>query len=473
MRGAGHAFDVLSPTEEATIHANALRLVDQVGLQVENQALLDRLAAIGGRVDRDRLRVTFSPAQVEAFIASGERVACDGRSPGVHGGVDIYYGHYLDPRRDEFLPMTVERAREYFQVARTMPHAGSMGMLGCPLQGVPPAAEPLFERYWSWSLGVRPGGSIHRLELCPFILEMCEAHASAVGLPLGEVFDAGVYLVPPLRLGYQEAAQVLWFLERGLRVRVGGGMATGGATAPVTLAGMVTLTIAEHLLLGLLNRALYGARSWGISMSATAMDPRTMMRPYGRPDMALANLAGAQMARRYGVTFGGHCGLTDAMRPSPQAAAQKLQSALPTLLAWGSASVPMGLLAVDEVFSPVQIALDNELLSALAQFTHDYEVSDESIAADLVAAVGPGGSFAGEPHTAEWFRRELWEPTLWDRRPFAAWRECDGRTDVDRARERVLDILSTPPPASALSDAEDRALQRIIEQAIAATLGRC
>jgi trimethylamine--corrinoid protein Co-methyltransferase len=413
MRAAGHAFNVLTPTEEETIHANVLRLVDEVGLQVENEQLLERLAAAGGRVDRGRQRVTLSPAVVEEFIASSAPISWEARPPQVRGGVDIYYGHYLDPRSDEFLPMTVERAREYFQVARAMPHVDSLGMLGCPLEGVPPAVEPLYERYWCWKLGAHPSGSIHRLRLLPYILEMCEVHASALKRPVEQVFGATVYLVPPFKLGYQEAEQVAWGVERGLRVGIGGSMPTGGATAPVTLAGMVTLAIAEALLLGFVHRALYGERTWRIWMSVTAMDPRTMMRPFGRPDSVLANLMGAQMARRYGAELGGDCGLTDATRPSPQAAAHKLQSALPTLLAWGKVNVPMGLLAVDQVYSPVQIVLDDQMVSALKQFTHEYEVSDGAIAADMVAAVGPGGIFAGEPHTAAWFRREMWEPTLW------------------------------------------------------------
>ncbi len=465
MRGAGHTYNVLSPAEEDTIHANILRLIDRVGLQVENDILLERLAAIGGRVDRQHQRVTFSPAATEAYLASCEPVPWLGEPPRVSAGVDIFYGHYLDPLSDEFVPMTVDRARQYFQVGRAMPHVRSMGMLGCPLHDVPRAVEPLYERFWSWSLGVHPGGSIHQLRLCPYILEMCQVHAEASGRPLAEVFGGGVYLVPPLRLGYQEAEQVAWFLERGLRVNVGGSLDTGGATAPVTLAGMVTVNVAESLLLGMLDRALYGDRRWGIGMSATAMDPRTMMRPYGRPDQVLANLMGAQMARRYGASYSGHSGLTDAMRPSPQAAAQKLQSALPTLFAGGHGSIQAGLLAVDEVFSPVQIVLDDQLTSALAQFTHEYEVSDESIGVDVVAAVGPGGSFAAEPHTAEWFRRELWEPTLWDRRPFSAWYERDRQTDVDRAREQVLAILASTAPTSALSEAEEKELQRIIERA--------
>ena len=74
MRAAGHGYQLLSPAEEETIHAGVLRIVERVGLAVENAALLERMAAIGGRVDRARQRVTFSAADAEAFIASCERV---------------------------------------------------------------------------------------------------------------------------------------------------------------------------------------------------------------------------------------------------------------------------------------------------------------------------------------------------------------------------------------------------------------
>lgn len=465
MIASGHPYQVLSPAEEDAVHRNVLRIADEVGLQVENDGLLERMAAIGGRVHRADRRVTFSPAAVEAFISESERADYGARRPRLRCAVDIYYGHYLDPRSDKFLPMTVARARDYLRVARGLPRVDSMGMLGCPLEDIPPAAEPLYERYWSWRLGIDPGGSIHRIELCPFILEMCQVHAAHTGRPEAEVFKGGVYLVPPLKLGYQEAEHVAWFLERGLRVGVGGSMATGGATAPVTLAGMVTLTIAECLLVGMLNRALYGDRSWRVWMSATALDPRTMFRPYGRPDMALANLAAAQMARRYGVWGSGHTGLSDAPYPSPEAAAQKVISTLPALMALGAGAIQAGLLAVDEVFSPVQMVLDHELTRALDQFTREYEFSDESIAADVIATVGPGGNFMAEPHTVAWLRRELWQPELWERRGFSAWLSGDRRTDVDRARERVLDILDSEPPADAICPDEARELERIIERA--------
>ena len=40
-----------------------------------------------------------------------------------------------------------------------------MGILGCPLEGIPPYVEPLYERYWAWQMGVKPHG--------PFIASRC------------------------------------------------------------------------------------------------------------------------------------------------------------------------------------------------------------------------------------------------------------------------------------------------------------
>lgn len=465
MRAAGHPLPVLSQAEEDTIHRNALRICAEVGLQVEHEGLLERLAAAGGRIDRTTQRVAFAPETVEAFLAATTPAGQWRDPPRLGCSVWLYHGYYLDPLSDEYLPLTVERAWDYVRLARSLPEADDIGILGCPLAGVPAEAEPLYERLYAWRFGIHPGGAIHRTELCQPILDMCQIHAGFTGQALDRVFTGSVYLQPPLKLGHHEAAQVAWFLERGLRVAIGGSMATGGATAPISLAGMATLTIAEHLLLGLLNRALYGDQTWGIWMAATALDMRTMFRPYGRPDMALANLVGAQMARRYGAEFSGHSGLTDAMKPSPQAAAQKTISALATLLAAGRATVHAGLLGVDEVFSPLQMALDAELVRALRCFTHEYIFSDEAIGGETIAAAGPGGNFTAEPHTVAWLRRELWEPRLWERRPFSAWQTGDGKTDVERAQEQVRSILAVADRLPGLDEVEERELARVISAA--------
>ena len=63
---------VFDEREEDLIHRTTLRILDEVGLIVESQEILERLAETGGRIDSDAMRVTFAPEFTEAFIAESE-----------------------------------------------------------------------------------------------------------------------------------------------------------------------------------------------------------------------------------------------------------------------------------------------------------------------------------------------------------------------------------------------------------------
>jgi len=300
------------------------------------------------------------------------------------------------------------------------------------------------------------------------ILELDQVLADERDTSAAQVFRGTVYVVPPLKLARHEAHQVAYFGERGLRVHIGGGMPTMGATAPVTLAGAVTLNLAEQLALRMLDWALWGEKRLHLGSSISVMDMRTTIRPFGRPEMAIANLMMAQLARHYGASFSGHAGLSDAKLPSVEAGAQKMMTAVPTLLAGGSLWVDAGLLAVDEVCSPVQMILDNEWMDALQRFVHDFEMSEESIGLETIFEAGPGGHFLDKLHTVRHFREEHWNPTIWSRQMLRPWLESDSRLDVDLAREMALQVQSEMQgggPEPAMSDSLESEVLRIIAQA--------
>jgi trimethylamine--corrinoid protein Co-methyltransferase len=268
--------------------------------------------------------------------------------------------------------------------------------------------------------------------------------------------------------GRHEAYQVAYFWERGLRVGIGGSMLTMGATAPVTLAGAVALNLAEQLALCILDWALWGEKRLHLGASIAMMDMRTTIRPFGRPEMIVANLMMAQLARHYGASFSGHAGLTDAKLPSAEAGAQKALSALPTLLAGGRVWIDAGLLSIDELYSPVQMILDNELLSVLKHFAQSFEVSEETIGLETILQAGPGGHFLDKLHTARHFRAEQWLPEIWSRRMLRPWIEAGSRTDVDKAREIALQMqqdIRQRGYESQMSEPFEREAGQIIERA--------
>jgi trimethylamine--corrinoid protein Co-methyltransferase len=463
MHAAGHAFDLMSPAEIDLVHCSALRILDEMGFEVQNQSILAALSDIGARVDLDDERAYFPVRLVERFIAEAEKVDWATLTPRVSGSAGVYHSLYHDPVSGRLVPWTEEALAFYFALARHLPQIDGAHMLGCRL-AVPQVLGPLYERYYCWKYGARESGTIHLNALCPYILEVYQIWADTQGVPLLQVFRGEVYLIPPLKLGRYEADQIAYFRERGLRVQVGD-MYAMGASAPATLAGAVTLNLAEQLALRILEWALYGDRRLHLNASISVMDMRTTVYPYGRPEMALANLMTAQLARHYGASFSGHAGLSDAKAPSVEAGAQKALTSIPTLLAGGSVWIDAGLLSIDEICSPVQMVLDNEFMAALGRFAHESEINEDAIGLETIVEAGPGGHFLDKLHTVRHFRDEHWRPEIWSRTRLRPWIEQGSRPDSDRARDVALDVQSQVRQSETMSVTVEREILRVIDAA--------
>jgi trimethylamine--corrinoid protein Co-methyltransferase len=86
-------------------------------------------------------------------------------------------------------------------------------------------------------------------------------------------------------------------------------------------------------------------------------------------------------------------------------------------------------------------------------------VDDETLALEVIDAVGPGGNFLKQKHTRK-YMRDLWVPQFMDRRPYEAWEEQrDGARDWARARAQQILATHQPDPLDPAISAE---LGRII-----------
>jgi trimethylamine--corrinoid protein Co-methyltransferase len=465
MHIAGHPIEVMSPNEVATIHRNVLAILEKLGMQVQNDSLLHALADFGLPVDFTAQQVRFPPALVERFIAEAEKYDWERAVPTVEVTAPVYHSLYHDPSTGELVPWTEERLQNYYALARSLPDVDGGELLGCrfPLEQ---ELEPLYERYYAWKYGVEESGSIHTDELCPYLLEIYQVYAAGQGKSLAEVFRGSVYLAPPLKLGIHEAYQVDYFRQRGLRVTIGS-MHALGSSAPVTLAGAVTLNLAEQLALRILDWALFGVKRLHLGGSIAVLDMRTTSYRAAPVERPIANLMNAQLARFYGASYRGHADLTDAKLPSVEAGAQKALNAVPLMLAGGNLWLPVGLLSADQVCSPIQMVLDHELVGALKRFLHEFEVTDESIGLETILEAGVGGQFFDKEHTAHHFRGEVWSPKVWQRTMLQPWIESGSHLDFDTAREMVLMVdkgIETENP-SCLPLIAEKAIKGIIARA--------
>ncbi len=443
------------------IHRNMLRVLEDVGVKVENDVLLDALAGIGARVDRQQQLVRFPNPLVEAFLQECPKVVWEQRTPRLLVRASLYHGRQLDPHTGALTDMTAEAVERYLRLARALPHINASLITGCPWN---PHAErePLYERFYCWKYGAEPSAILYPLEQAPRLLELYQAYAQLKGKAVTEVFSGGVYLLSPLRFSAEEAAQFVWWWSRGFTVYISH-MSTAGLSAPVTPAGSVTLHLAEAIAIALIHKACYHQSRLGLTALLGPMDMRTMRRPYGRPEMATANLLFAEMARYYGLSCFLQSGVSDAPCPSYESGAQKAISTLSALQAGADAMIDAGLLNGDCVYSPIQMILDNELAGVLGRFLRPYDCSDEAIGFDAIAEAGPGGLFTGLKHTAERFRDELWEPTVWTRDPSERPSEGTANEDVARALAVYEAIMAEAAPLNMLTAQEECVLMEVIE----------
>lgn len=250
----------------------------------------------------------------------------------------------------------------------------------------------------------------------------------------------------PLQIS-ADAAQVLMRLARLGQPVCFAVCAMGGTTAPVTPAGVLAVQHAE-LLCGLVLTQL--ARPgcpflYGGTSSLSSMQTGALMM--GAPEYWALMAATVQLGHSLGLPVRAGGSLTDAHVPDAQAGIESTLG-LKTVLDLDADFVlhAAGILSSFNCYSPVKFVIDDEVITALRVARRGITVDDETLALDVMDAVGPGGSALGQPHTRRHARDAL-RPTIMNRAPFQTWLGRGGHDLAEVAAARVHDALAayTPP----------------------------
>ena len=241
--------------------------------------------------------------------------------------------------------------------------------------------------------------------------------------------------------------------------------AMAGGTGPATLAGSLVLQNAETLsgiVIAELAKpgapVLYGT-------VATIMDPRTGVYASGAIESALLNAAASQMAQYYEIPIYATAGLTDSKVIDVQAGYEKAMTTL--LVALSGANYihdAAGLIESALTVSYEQLVIDNDILGMVMRGVRGIVVNDESLAVEVIRAVGPGGHYLSQKHTLRHAMTEYFMPTLSDRSKRENWERLVPRDIQARAKESVKKILASQIP-SPLPSHINETLKGIVLQA--------
>lgn len=235
-----------------------------------------------------------------------------------------------------------------------------------------------------------------------------------------------------------------------------------GSTAPVTIAGALSIGLAEDFI-GLVLSQLMKKGSCLVSGDVVVnVDMGTSQTGYGSPEHCIAESVVADVFHYLNLPMIQTAGVTDSKLVDEQSAIEVSMGILVNSLSRGHLVHDVGFMDAAMSASLEQIVLCDEIIGYARRVARGIEINDATLAFDTIKEVGAGGQFLTNEHTFMNFRKELWMPSLFDHRSYASWitSPSDMRT---RIHEKTADILETHNVAP-LSDEVIAKLDEILKK---------
>ena len=257
--------------------------------------------------------------------------------------------------------------------------------------------------------------------------------------------------------------KLMYLAEKGIPILYIPG-SNAGVTSPMTMPGAVALDLAGGLV-GLLLSQLKreGAPFIMSAMDPAALDMRTMVSPYAYPERGIIH----SMARHYDIPGFALAGGSDAKLVDQQAAAEAALTILADTLMGGNIIHDLGYLESGLTFSLAQLAICDQIVGWIKAFMKEVEVSEETLALDIIRQVGVEGQYLKTSHTRRHVK-DHWYPDLFERGTFNDWKQRGGLSLGERAADRVRRVLDEHQPESLPNEIRTR-LREIVLRAISNT----
>jgi len=245
------------------------------------------------------------------------------------------------------------------------------------------------------------------------------------------------FLIAPLIFDANQAECFIAKRRFGLP-NVPGTMPVSGISAPVTIAGTVTVAVAELMAGWVMGYAIAPDLPASGIVSSGSLDMRTLAACFGSPEALLQDTAVVNLCHRlYGIPVWPVMGYVDCKRPGIEAMFQKMLPIVGVPFGTHMLHVADGLLSAGQDYSPVQHMLDAEMANGIARFWGNYEVNDDTVALDLIEQMmrNDRTNFLDTDHTLAHYKAEQWYPKWFDR---SRWQGDAAEADAER---KMLDRI--------------------------------
>lgn len=465
-------LEVLSQQEIERIHAASMEILSEIGIKVDYGKARELFHQAGAQVHDETQAVRIPESLVRwALEQAPSSFTLYGNDPGFQvevGEDNVTFAalgtptHILDVESGERREVTLADVHDHIKIISGLDHIHNSQMDiwpgDIPMTTIHAEAIIAWARHSRKSFGMGCYGFLPTLDMMRM---MSIASGGKDELRARPRFFTICSVSSPLQMIQMQAEGLLICAEYGQPLAMSP-EAIAGATAPATLAGLVAQqnsNILAHVTLAQIARpgtpVLYGTVS-------TIANMRLGTVALGAVETGLITAASAQLARHYGLPCRSVGGVTESKLEDIQAGLERAVTLIPAVLSGVNFVTCGGTLDSTMLESHLLLALDDELCGMVLRMAEGITVDDETLAMDVIRQVNFSGNYLNQRHTVRHFRQEHYIPKLLVREGYEAWAKEGSKTVLDRARERVREILAAHQPRE-LDAAVEKGLQEYLE----------
>ncbi|MFX0057885.1 MAG: trimethylamine methyltransferase family protein [Candidatus Hodarchaeota archaeon] len=221
--------------------------------------------------------------------------------------------------------------------------------------------------------------------------------------------------------------------------------ALAGASAPVSLAGLLTQTNAEILGSIVLSQLYNPGAPVFYGTVSHVTDMRTGNSAMGSPETGLITAGIAQLARYYDIPSRGPGGVSDSKVLDIQNGFERTQTLMLAAQAGVNYITCAGTYEATLVEALELLVIDDDIVGMIKRAIEGINVNEDTIALEVIKKVATsekkGVNFLAEKHTRDHMRKELYIPMLADRNRRSTWYKKGAKDIIFKAKEKVNIIL--------------------------------
>ncbi len=435
-------------TELQKIHAATVRVLERTGVRILEPEAVKFLEAAGSSYDEATHVVRIPEGVLKGLLMQApSRFRLYGRGPDrvlAFGEGNTYFSSMgtavqVEDGKGNVRPPTLKDVAAFYRLVDASPYIDHASWVVWP-RDIPNETVHLYEvlygfKYTTKSLDGYNWGRQYTQDTVDMAAIVAGGPEELEARPLLLGFTNPV---SPLTLAKETTEGLVAFARAGQPCIMPPECMAGG-TAPSTLAGVLVQQNAEILASIAVAQSVRSGAPVLYGSVSTVMDMRTGAVALGAPEAGLISLGAAQLARYYGVPSRGTGGNTDALGLDYQTGAESASTLLLSALAGFDFIYDVaGSLESSLTASYPKLILDDDLAGSVRRVISGIDVSEDTIAADVIEAAGLKGSYMSHPHTMDHFRQEHFFPKTFLRSGRAS---ATAGTLQDRAQARADLIL--------------------------------